>query len=278
MDLSAQPWLSPAKINLFLHITGQREDGYHLLQSIIQFIDLYDRLQFTLRDDGKIRCDNSMHAILPQHDLSVRAAKLLQTTCSIARGVTITLHKVIPAGAGLGGGSSNAATTFLALNQLWNCGLEQYELEDLGRQLGADIPVFIRGEASWVEGVGDHLQPVSIPEAWMAVVFPNVHLDTRKMFAAPDLTRNCAPIRIRDFTQQRTRNVFEHIASREYPEIARAFQWLSQFSPARLTGSGSGLFAICQSRQQARDIAARCPQPWQAYAVKGLNHSPVCSR
>lgn len=277
VNLVTQIWPAPAKLNLFLHILGQREDGYHLLQSIIQFIDLCDQLQFTARKDSDIRRENSNSTISQDNDLSIRAAKLLQKTCAINQGINIKLKKVIPMGAGLGGGSSNAATTLLALNQIWKCGLEVEELEKLGRLLGADVPVFIRGVASWAEGTGEILRPIKLPEPWHVVVFPNVHLDTKQMFADPDLTRNSTPIKIRDFTQQRTRNVFEPIARRRQPEVERAFQWLNQYSSARLTGSGSALFAVCASQKQAEDIAASCPQEWIAYVAKGLNRSPVCS-
>lgn len=272
-----QIWPAPAKLNLFLHITGQREDGYHLLQSVIQFIDLCDQLQFTARKDSDIRRENSNSDILQDNDLSIRAAKLLQKTCAIKQGINIKLNKVIPMGAGLGGGSSNAATTLLALNQIWKCGLKLNELEKLGTLLGADVPVFIRGVASWVEGIGELLKPIKLSEPWHVVVFPNVHVDTKQMFADPDLTRNCTPIKIHDFTQQRTRNVFEPIARRQQPEVERAFQWLDQYFPARLTGSGSALFTACASQQQAEEIAASCPQEWIAYAAKGLNRSPVYS-
>ncbi len=277
VNLVTQIWPAPAKLNLFLHILGQREDGYHLLQSVIQFIDICDQLQFIARKDSDIQRENSNSKISQDNDLSIRAAKLLQKTCSIKQGINIKLKKVIPMGAGLGGGSSNAATTLLALNQIWRCGLEVEELEKLGRLLGADVPVFIRGVASWAEGTGELLRPIKLPEPWHVVVFPNVHLDTKQMFADPDLTHNCTPIKIRDFTQQRTRNVFEPIARRRQPEVERAFQWLNQYSSARLTGSGSALFAVCASQQQAEDIAASCPHEWIAYVAKGLNRSPVCS-
>jgi len=277
VDLAAQEWPAPAKLNLFLHIVGQREDGYHLLQSAIQFIGLCDQLRFTVRADGDIQQAKTISAITQEDDLSVRAAKLLQKTCAIKSGVTIELNKVIPMGAGLGGGSSDAATSLLVLNQIWECGLGLTELEVLAGQLGADVPVFVRGAASWVEGIGEQLEPITLPEPWYVVVFPHVYLNTQQMFSNSDLTCNCAAIKIRGFVPQSAQNVFEPIA-RQQPEVERAFQWLNQYSPARLTGSGSGLFAVCGSQQQADEIVASCPQQWTAYGVKGLNRSPVSSR
>ncbi len=281
-----QTWPAPAKLNLFLHIIGQREDGYHLLQSVIQFIDLCDQLTFSVRSDDKIVCKNSNTTISPQDDLCVKAATLLrhqtQEAPGAKQGVDIQVEKNIPLGAGLGGGSSDAATTLLALNQIWQCGLGLQELEQIAMQLGADVPVFVRGHASWVEGIGEQLFPITLEEFWYVVVFPNVHLNTQQMFSDPDLTRDCAPIKIRDFLNlvdlSSTENVFEPIARRQ-PAVERAFQWFSQQTkvPARLTGSGSGIFVACASKQQAEEIAARSAKDMSAFVTKGLNLSPVIS-
>jgi len=278
-------WPAPAKLNLFLHITGQREDGYHLLQTAIQFIDLCDDLTFTPRDDAKIICQNSINEISQQEDLCIKAAKLLHKETGVNRGIDIQVKKNIPLGAGLGGGSSDAATTLLALNQLWACGLPRHELEKLAIQLGADVPVFVRGHSCWVEGVGEELESITFEEFWYVVVFPNVHLNTQQMYADPDLTRNCAPIKIRDFLASssgpksiedlgKTQNVFEPIARRQ-PVVERAFKWLDQHAPARLTGSGSGIFAACATRQQAEEIATSCEKDFSVFVTKGLNVSPV---
>ena len=277
-ERESQIWPAPAKLNLFLHIIGQRDDGYHLLQSVIQFIDLCDQMEFITRGDGEIRRVNTITSIAYDDDLSVRAAKLLQKTCSIQQGVDIALKKIIPMGAGLGGGSSNAATTLLALNQIWSCNLEINQLEELGAQLGADVPVFIHGEACWIEGIGEKLQPINLTESWHVVLYPNVCLDTKQMFKDPDLTRNCVPIKIRDFlqssdVQQSTQNVFETIARRQQPEVERAFRWLNGYSTARLTGSGSAMFIVCESKQNAKEIAESCPIDWLAFAVKAMNRS-----
>ena len=271
-----QIWLAPAKLNLFLHITGRRHDGYHLLQTAIQFVDICDRLSFCIRDDRVIRCISSDQSISSDSDLATRAARLLQDTCSVERGADIHLEKVIPKGAGLGGGSSDAATVLLALNQLWGCSLDRKRLEKLGSQLGADVPVFIRGEASWVEGVGEPLHAMNFPEAWYVVVYPGVHLGTRQMFADPGLQRDCAPVLAEDFSLRRTVNVFEPIA-RQHAQVEHAWQWLSRHLQVRLTGSGSCLYAQGQSRSQAEEIAADCPSGFTVFVAKGMNHSPACS-
>ncbi len=276
-DSAIQTWPAPAKLNLFLHIVARREDGCHVLQSLVQFIDFCDQLSFSIRSDGEIQCENSNDTILQHEDLSVRAAMLLRQSCAIKQGVTIKIKKTIPLGAGLGGGSSDAATTLLALNRMWHCRLELKELEHLAGQLGADVPVFVRGAASWVEGTGELLEPVTLPEPWYVMVFPGVSLNTRKMFAHPDLTRDCTPITIREFTRQRTCNVFEPIARRQHLQIERAFQWLNRYSRAKLTGSGSALFAAFDTQRQAREISASCPREFTAHAVKGLNRSPAYS-
>jgi 4-diphosphocytidyl-2-C-methyl-D-erythritol kinase len=279
-----QVWPAPAKINLFLHILGQREDGYHLLQSAIQFIDLCDELTFSPRTDNSIFCKNSNSSITQQEDLCVKAALLLRSQ-SLAKfvdkqGIDIQVNKKIPLGAGLGGGSSDAATTLLALNQIWSCGFNLAELEKMAMQLGADVPFFVRGQASWIEGIGEQLSPITVDESWYVVVFPNVHLNTQQMFAHPDLTRNSVPLKIRDFLQladfNDTENVFKAIALR-HPTVERAFQWLNQFVPARLTGSGSGIFAACESRQQAEEIVTTCANEFIPFVTKGLNRSPVIS-
>lgn len=277
-------WPSPAKLNLFLHIIGKREDGYHLLQSVIQFVDLFDHLSFSVREDRQIFCENSNATISPDEDLCVIAAKLLQNCSDSTIGVDIKVEKNIPTGAGLGGGSSNAATTLLALNEVWQVGLTLPELERLGVELGADVPVFIRGRSCWVEGIGEQLSPISLPEPWYVIIYPGVHLNTQQMFCNPDLTRTCPPLKIRDFLKLveaqdnllNTCNVFEPIA-RQKPAVEHAFQQLSQHAPVRLTGSGSALFASCESKQQAEEIAQKCDEKFTTYVVKGLNQSPVIS-
>ncbi len=275
-DRADGTWPAPAKLNLFLHVVGRRGDGYHLLQTAIQFIDVCDELNFDVNEDGAIQCTDANDGLARDDDLTVRAAKLLQHECGTRQGVNIRLRKVIPTGAGFGGGSSDAATVLLALNRLWGCGLEVGDLEAIAVQLGADVPVFVRGEASWVEGIGEHLQAMDFHEPWYVALFPRVHLDTRKMFASRDLVRDCTPIAASDFRLAQTQNVFEPIA-RAHADVERAWQWLSQYAPVRLTGSGSGLFACCESRQQAQSIAVDCPAEFAAFVAKGMNRSPVYS-
>lgn len=284
-----QIWPAPAKLNLFLHIIGQRKDGYHLLQSAIQFIDLCDELTFTLRTDAEIVCKNSNANISQPEDLCFMAAQLLQNQMTSKsgnrQGIDIQVNKRIPLGAGLGGGSSDAATTLLALNQMWECGLQQHELELMAAQLGADVPVFVRGHASWVEGIGEELLSITLEEPWYVVIFPGVHMNTQQMFADSDLTRNCAPIKIRDFLSMSnkqsscfvdTQNVFEPLA-RRHPVVESAFQCLGKYAPARLTGSGSALFITCASKQQAEEIVASYAKEFTTYITKGLNVSPAIS-
>ena len=275
-DRTGGTWPAPAKLNLFLHIVGRRDDGYHLLQTAIQFIDVCDELSLTVNEDGGVRCTDADDSMPRDDDLTVRAARLLQRECRMQKGVDIRLRKVIPSGAGFGGGSSDAATVLLALNRLWECGLDIPALEAIAVQLGADVPVFVRGAACWVEGIGERLQAMDFPEPWYVAVFPHVHLDTRKMFSERDLVRDCAPIAAHDFTLAGTRNVFEPIA-RQHADVERAWQWLSRHSRVRLTGSGSGLFAPCESRHQAEAIAADCPAEFTAFVAKGMNRSPVYS-
>ena len=282
-------WLAPAKLNLFLHIVGQREDGYHLVQTVIQFVDLCDRLTFDVRSDSSINCKYTNAIISPKVDLCTKAAKLLQKLHAEKQGVDIYVEKIIPLGAGMGGGSSDAATTLLALNELWDCGLSLIELEKLSVQLGADVPIFIQGHSSWVEGIGDQLHPIELDESWYVIIYPNLLLNTREMFADEELTRNCMPLKIRDFMStsgpmskdklvdfKATINVFEKIARRQ-PIVESAFQWLNQHAPARLTGSGSALFVRCQTKEQADAIAKSCVGKFTVFVAKGLNQSPVIS-
>lgn len=277
IGFAKRTWPAPAKLNLFLHIVDRHKGGYHVLQSLVQFIDLYDQLSFSVRSDGKIKCRNSDSTISQEEDLSVRAATLLQRFCAVRQGVNIQINKVVPAGTGLGGGSSDAATTLLVLNRMWNCGLKLERLEGLARRLGSDVLVFIRGTASWMEGTGERLLPVLLSEPWYVVVFTGVLMSTRQMFEHPDLTRDCTPITIKKFTWQDTCNVFEPIARQQHPKVEHAFRWLGQYADARLTGSGSALFAKFDTWRQAQEVVTACPREFTARVVKGLNCSPLCS-
>ena len=271
-------WPAPAKLNLFLHITGRRSDGYHELQSVFQFLDYSDELQFTLRDDGAIRRESELAGVAPDQDLVVRAARLLQQDIGTARGAGIHLQKRLPMGGGLGGGSSDAATTLVALNLLWECGLDDDVLAALGLQLGADVPVFIRGQAAWAEGVGERLEPVSLPEPWFVVLVPPVHVSTAEVFSHPQLIRDCPPIRIRDFLAGEGDNVCEDIVRGLYPQVDAALTALSGFGAARMTGTGACVFAPFTERAEADEALAALSDRWAGFVARACNRSPLLDR
>jgi 4-diphosphocytidyl-2-C-methyl-D-erythritol kinase len=279
MSISIQNWPAPAKINLFLHITGRRADGYHLLQTAFQFLDFCDGLQFTVRPDGRINRRTEIATVPPDYDLCVRAARLLQTSAGGAQGVDIAIEKRIPMGGGLGGGSSDAATTLLALNQLWRLGYSSEQLADFGLQLGADVPVFVRGQAAWAEGVGDILKPLEWEQPWYLLILPPVHVSTAEVFNAPDLTRMCPAITIRDLAEGRAGNVCEPVVRKLYPEVDQALTWLSRFSDARMTGTGACVFGRFDSESEAETVRMKfvqsMPSTWRAFVSKGLNRSPL---
>ncbi len=272
-------WPAPAKLNLFLHITGRRADGYHELQSLFQFLDYGDELRFTVRADGVIRALHSLPGVASEHDLTLRAARLLRECAGSPLGADIELTKRLPIGGGLGGGSSDAATTLVALNQLWKLGLSVDELGELGLRLGADVPVFVHGRAAWAEGVGERLTPVDLPEPWYLVIAPPCRVSTGEIFAAPDLTRDAKPITIRDFLAGKGGNDCEAPVSRRYPEVAEALRWLGRHAPARMTGTGGGVFAAFPDEPSARRIAQQFtgqrPDGGQALVAQGLNLSPL---
>lgn len=268
-------WPAPAKLNLFLHIVGRRPDGYHLLQTVFQFIDFSDSLQFEPRDDGRITRSSGPHDVPVEQDLSVRAARLLQQQAGVSAGTDIQITKRLPMGAGLGGGSSDAATTLVALNRLWNIGWEIERLAAFGLQLGADVPVFVRGRAAWGEGIGEVLTPLDLPEPWYLLLVPPVKVSTAAIFSAADLTRDTPPITISDFLSGRGRNDCEALVRRAYPEIDRALSWLSEHATAHLTGTGSALFARFDTEAAARALLAKVPAQWQGIVARGLNQSPL---
>ena len=221
------PWPAPAKLNLLLHVTGRRADGYHELQTVFQFLDHADRLYFSVRDDGEIRRHGGPASVAPSADLCVRAAGLLQAHAEVVQGVDIYNKKVLPAGGGLGGGSSDAATTLWALNHLWGLELDSGELAGLGLQLGADVPVFLHGRAAWAEGVGEILTPINLPEPWFLVLNPNVSVSTAAVFSDAELTRDTPRMTIRAFLSGDGRNDCEAVVRRRYPEVAAALDWLN---------------------------------------------------
>ena len=272
------PWPAPAKLNRFLHIVGRRDDGYHLLQTLFQFLDHGDRLRFVPRADDRIRLYGGVAGLDPEQDLTVRATRLLQRHCGVDQGVEIHLDKRLPAGGGLGGGSSDAATTLVALNHYWRAGLDLPGLADLGLTLGADVPVFVHGRAAWAEGVGEQLHFVEPDEPWFLILVPSCAVSTVAIFNAPDLTRDSRPTRIRAFIVDADRNDCEAAVFRSHPEVARAARWLSRHGRARLTGTGGCVFAAFPERAQAEALLARRPAGVSGFVARGCNRSPLHER
>ncbi len=268
-------WPAPAKLNLMLRIVGRRPDGYHLLQTVFQFLDRGDWLWFDLRDDGLIERASEVPGVPAAADLTVRAARLLQQTTGVRRGATIRIAKRLPLGGGLGGGSSDAATTLVALNHLWRTGLTLAELAELGLTLGADVPVFVHGRAAWAEGVGERLTPVDLAEPWFVVLVPACPVATGAVFNDPDLTRNSPPITITDFAAGPGGNDCEAVVYRRYPEVAAAARWLKQYGQARLTGTGACVFAAFPDGPSAERVLVRLPAGWTGFMARGCNRSPL---
>ncbi len=275
IDTALKIWPAPAKINLFLHITGRREDGYHELQTIFQFLDYADQLTFRVTQDTEIIHTNPIPGVAAKDDLTVRAARLLQHYTRCQLGVEININKKLPMGGGLGGGSSDAATTLVALNQLWNLGLNKKNLADLGRQLGADVPVFVYGRAAWAEGVGDKLTSVKLDEPWYVVIVPAVSVSTAEIFSAKELNRECLAIKIADYLEGMTENVCEPVVRSRYPQVNTAIEWLNQYSKARMTGTGACVFAPMSSEQRAADVLRKKPDGYSGFIAQGRNVSPL---
>jgi 4-diphosphocytidyl-2-C-methyl-D-erythritol kinase len=266
---------APAKLNLMLRVTGRRADGYHLLQSIFRFVDYGDTLNVTVRGDGAIVRTTDVPGIPPEADLSVRAARLLQAATGTGQGCELSLVKRLPVGAGLGGGSSDAATALLALNHLWGTGLKRGELQALGLQLGADIPAFVFGQTAWAEGVGEALTPFEAPPAWYVVLTPPVSVPTREIFTDPELTRNSIPLKIRGFSAERAENTLESVVRRRYPIVDAYLVWLAQHGPALMTGSGSAVFAAYAGERQARQVLEALPAGMRGFVARGLDRHPL---
>jgi len=266
---------APAKLNLFLHVTGRRPDGYHLLQTVFQLLAFGDELRLTPREDGVIRLQADLPGVDPKDNLVVRAARALQTRTGTGLGADITLIKRTPVGAGLGGGSSDAATTLLGLNHLWQCGLGVDELAAMGLVLGADVPVFVHGRSAWAEGVGEVLRPVDLPPRWYLVIYPGCPVNTAGIFKDPQLTRSTPRITMAAFLTGQGHNDCEPVASRMYPEISRALAWLSGHGTARMSGTGSAVFAAFEDEQSAQNAAASVPEEWTRFVACGLDRSPV---
>lgn len=269
-------WPAPAKLNLFLHVVGRRADGYHLLQTVFQIVDLLDTVNLAPRPDGEIRRLDGLPGVAFEDDLCVRAARALQQASGCQFGADIGLDKRIPIGGGLGGGSSDAATVLVALNEIWETGLNCVELAAIGLQLGADVPVFVRMRSAWAEGVGSDLQPVELPQKWFVIVHPGVHVATPQVFAAPELTRNTPPTTIARFlSNDSLHNDLEPVVRARHREVDAALRWLSSHAPARMTGSGSCVFAAFAERALADAVAADCPEAWRAVVARGLAQSPL---
>lgn len=266
---------APAKLNLFLHVTGRRADGLHLLQTLFRFIDLNDTLHFSLRDDGEVRRSNTIVGVPEEEDLCVRAARLLQKETGCTQGVDIALEKRIPMGGGLGGGSSDAATTLIALNRLWRLDLSRDHLMRLGLQLGADVPVFVFGQNAFAEGVGEELQAYDLPPAWYVVLFPPVHVPTAKIFSHPQLTRDSVSIIIRALSLQQCRNDLQAVVCSMYPVVAEYIAELAKYGKALMTGSGACVFAEFNTRQEAEAVLQKLPKSMQGVAVQGLTKHPL---
>ncbi len=274
----AKPWPAPAKLNLCLHIIGRRPDGYHLLQSALQFTDLCDQLSFYHRPAGVIARIVGPESVPPQQDLVVRAATLLAQRAKVDEGVAIALHKRIPMQAGLGGGSSDAATVLVALNELWRVRMPVDELAELGLALGADVPVFVRGHSAWVEGVGEKLTPVAFAEQRFVVVKPSANVSTAEIFQAAELTRNSPITTIRAFLAGGGRNDCTSTVRARYPEIAEALDWLGLFGPAMLTGTGACVFVPVNDAAAGRAVLAQLPARWSGFLVQSVNRSPLLDR
>ncbi len=258
-----------------LRIVGRRADGYHLLQTVFQFLDYGDRVGLAARGDRKVRRVNPIRGIDHDRDLVVRAARLLQREFGVRRGVDIDLHKRLPMGGGLGGGSSNAATTLVGLNLLWGLGLGRGELARLGARLGADVPIFVHGRAAWAEGVGDQFQPLELEQPWYLVVIPPCQVSTAAIFSANELTRDSARITIADFVAGNDANDCEPIVLHRYPEVARAMEWLRRFGRPRLTGTGACVFTAFDEEFAAQGALAALPQSYAGFVARGLNESPL---
>jgi 4-diphosphocytidyl-2-C-methyl-D-erythritol kinase len=268
-------WPAPAKLNLFLHVTGRREDGYHELQTAFQLLDWGDEVGIEVSADGGVERLAGPKDIAPAEDLSVRAALALKAACGVRQGARIRLRKRIPLGGGLGGGSSDAATVLRVLNVYWGTGLGAAELAEIGLGLGSDVPIFVHGSSAWAEGRGEELTPMEFPPAWYLIVWPRVAVSTAAIFQAPELTRNSPLITIRALSPDQTRNDCEPLVRSRYPAVAAALDWVGARAPARLSGTGSCVFAAFGSAAEAERVAARVPDVWTSFVARGVDRSPL---
>lgn len=274
----AAPWPAPAKINLFLHVVGRRPDGYHLLQTHFQFLDYGDEIAIRVRQDGKLRRVRDLPGVPPERDLVLRAALALRAATGCALGADFTVTKRLPLGGGLGGGSSNAATVLVALDRLWETGLGVERLAALGLTLGADVPVFVRGQAAWAEGVGERLTPLAAAEPWCLTIHPGCEVPTAAVFQAPDLTRDTPALTIAALPPALTHNDCEPVTRRLFPAVGAALDWLGGYAPARMSGTGACVFASFATREAALAVGRRVPAAWSWFVARQRNRSPLVER
>lgn len=268
--------LSPAKLNLFLHITGRRADGYHNLQTLFQLLDYGDELSFNTRSDGQITLTPELPGVSFEQNLIIKAVRALAPYKPAAAGVDIQLEKRLPMGGGIGGGSSNAATTLVALNYLWGCGLNKNQLQAIGLQLGADVPVFINAQTAWAEGVGEDLKPIKMQPKWFLIAQPDCHVSTAEIFLHKDLTRDTSAIKVAAFLERGGKNDCEALVRELYPEVDKALILLQKFDRnARMTGTGACVFASFESAEEARKVQAEMPKSLPGFVAQGINESPL---
>ena len=268
---------APAKLNLFLHVVGRRPDGYHLLQTAFRFIDYGDELSIAVRADGDIRRTTPLQGVAAELDLTVRAARALQRETGCPQGADIGISKRLPMGGGLGGGSSDAATTLIALNRLWRTRLSRDRLQQLALGLGSDVPVFVFGRNAFAEGVGERLQALPLPPAWYLILVPELAVSTAEIFSAAELTRNTNAITIAAFSVGRGHNDLEAVVCRRYPQVARHLEWLHRYGDARMTGSGACVFCAFGSEEQARRALQELPADMRGFVARGLERHPLWS-
>ncbi|MDE2259703.1 MAG: 4-(cytidine 5'-diphospho)-2-C-methyl-D-erythritol kinase [Betaproteobacteria bacterium] len=266
---------APAKLNLFLHVTGRRPDGYHTLQTLFTFVNYGDTLDFTRTESGNIQQQHPLPGIAAQDDLCIRAARLLQHAGGVSYGAIIGIEKRIPVGGGLGGGSSDAATTLLTLNRLWGLDWERARLAALGIQLGADVPVFIGGHSAFAEGIGEQLTPVEVPECWYLIAHPGIAVATREIFEDPDLTRDSITVRMCDFSMGFGRNDLQPVVMRRYSQVAQLLAWLGRFGEARMTGSGACCFVPFEDASRAQSALLQMPPEYKGFIARGMNQHPL---
>ncbi|UTA47471.1 4-(cytidine 5'-diphospho)-2-C-methyl-D-erythritol kinase [Simiduia sp. 21SJ11W-1] len=274
---AAVRWPAPAKLNLCLHITGQRPDGYHNLQTLFQLLNYADYLTFEPNDSGDVVLLNPVADVPAEDNLIVRAARALQYATGNTQGVRIGVDKRIPMGGGLGGGSSNAATTLVALNHLWGAGLSLPHLAEVGLQLGADVPVFVMGQTAWAEGVGEQLTPVAMEPKWYLVVTPNCHVSTAEIFSHKDLTRGTPNITVAAFLEQGGQNDCQELVVKLHPQVRQVIDWLNQFGAAQMTGTGASVYCAFATAEAAQSVLCILPKQWQGFVAQAVNISPLHS-